>query len=110
MSEAIITGIFGLGGALIGSLGTLIATHISARRERNRNYMRLNLEQIKSFYNLEALYIAEIERLRNRLPDEEGSKKANGIKVEFRSQNEENGNDHIEITAREAERQLHKLP
>ena len=106
MSEQIITGLFTLGGAFIGLLGTLL----TERRERNREYMRHNLKQIKSFYNLEALYIAEIERLRNRLPDEEGSKKANGIKVEFRSQNEENGNDHIEITAREAERQLHKLP
>ena len=110
MAEAIITGIFGLGGALIGFLGTLIATHISERREYQRQRVKNYLLQLKSFYKLEELYIAEIERLRNLQSDEEGSKKAKGIKEEFRGRNEENGNDHIEITAREAERQLHKLP
>lgn len=104
MAEQIITGLFTLGGAFIGLLGTLL----TERRESNRNYMRHNLEQIKSFYNLEALYIAEIERLRNRLPDEEGSKKANGIKVEFRSQNEENGSEPISMTANRAAHLLKK--
>ena len=104
MSEQIITGLFALGGAFIGLLGTLL----TERRERNREYMRHNLKQIKSFYNLEALYLKEIERLRNRLPDEEGSKKANGIKVEFRSQNEENGSEPISMTANRAAHLLRK--
>lgn len=64
------------------------------------------LKELKSFYNLEDLYLKEIENLRQKFPDEEGSKKYNGIKNEFREKNITIGNECITITANRVDRLL----
>ncbi|MGN0740311.1 MAG: hypothetical protein ACI4LX_09105 [Treponema sp.] len=106
MKEIIIAGIFTLLGSVITFLGTYLLNRNVEREKKNRHKMKRYLLELKSFYNLEDLYLKEIEKLRQKLPDEEGSKKYNGIKNEFREQNETNGNECITITANKAEHLL----
>lgn len=106
MTEIITSGIFAILGSLVTILGTCLINRQTKRKERDRQNMKRYLEEIKSFYNLEQLYMKEVEKLRSQLPDSEGSKKALGIQKEFRNTNEDNGNVIITMTATEAERRL----
>ena len=92
MEEIIIAGIFTLLGSLISSLGTFIVNRDANQKKKYRYKIKM--------------YLKEIENLRQKLPDEEGSKKYNGIKNEFRAKNEINGNECITITANQADRLL----
>ena len=105
MKEIIITGVFTILGSIVTFWGTYLINKDVKRQERDRFYIKQYLEEIKSFYNLEQLYMKEVEKLRSQLPDSEGSKKALGIQKEFRSANEENGNV-ITMTATKAEKRL----
>ena len=106
MKEIIIAGIFTLLVSLISFLGTFIVNRDANQKKKYRYKIKMYLKELKSFYNLEDLYLKEIENLRQKLPDEEGSKKYNGIKNEFRAKNEINGNECITITANQADRLL----
>ena len=109
MKEVIITGAFTILGSIVTFFGTYLINKNAKQQEQNRFYIKRYLEEIKSFYNLEQLYMEEVEKLRLQLPDSEGSKKALGIQKEYRNKNEENGNVIITMTASGAEKRLADL-
>lgn len=86
-------------GAVIGAATALIGQIIQLRAVPKRKKMLELANQYASFYELEKLYLEEIENLRNGKEPSGTSKKANSIKKEFRARNEENENPHIDLTA-----------
>ncbi|MBC6720695.1 hypothetical protein [Treponema sp. Marseille-Q4130] len=106
MHEAIINGIFALLGSLLTFLGTYLVNLNIKRDERNRKRIKNYLEEIKSFYNLEQLYMDAVSELRQKLPEVEGSKARQGIQKEFRNRNEENGNIGLSMTAKQVNKLL----
>ena len=96
MTEA--TGIIiGAGIAFVSSaLTTFLQNMIVSRKKRIIDF----IEQFKSFYNLEKLYVAEISRLREKSNEE--STKEKTIKEEFRNKNEEAEYCHIDLTEKKA--------
>lgn len=106
MKEAIVGGVFALLGSLITFLGTYLTNRNAKREERQRQRIKSYLEEIKAFWNLEQLYSQAVADLRQKLPDEQGSKTAEGVKREFRKQNEEQGNIILSITAHDVDKML----
>lgn len=106
MKEAIIGGIFALLGSVVTFLGTYLASINTKRDERNHQRIKNYLEEIKSFYNLEQLYINAIVNLREKLPEASSIRTPLGIQREFRGINEENGNYPITMTAKQADKML----
>ena len=103
MSEAIIGGVFGLVGTIVGIVGTYFVNNKTKENERNRHKMKTYLEQLIAFYNLEQLYMSAVAKLRAQIPAEQGSKTELGIQREFRSKNEENSeNVCITMTSKRA--------
>ena len=100
MAEAINNGIFGLGGALIVFFG-----NIHCRAYFRAQGRQATVRERLSAAAQEFLQTCGTPHRRDRAAAQppEGSKKAKGIKLEFRGCNEENSNDHIEMTAMEAE-------
>lgn len=109
MKEAIIGGIFALLGSLVTFFGTYLANLNIKRDERNRQRIKSYLEEIKSFYNLEQLYMKAVSELRQKVNEDTGSKTEQGIQREFRRMNESNGNVTITMTSLEAEKLLSKM-
>lgn len=106
MKEIIITGLFTILGSIVTFIGTYLINKNSQKEERYRQQIKRYLEEIKSFYNLEQLYMDEVAKLRSQLPDSDGSKKNYGIQREFRAKNEEDGNSIITMTPKEIDKIL----
>ena len=109
MSDAIVSGLFSLGGVMITFVGTYFLNRNFKREERCRHYMKQNLEELKAFYNLEQLYMKAVADLRKQLPEPEGSTNELGIQREFRRRNEDNENVTITMTAKNADKALANL-
>lgn len=109
MNEHIIAGIFSLVGVVVGCFGTYFVSLKIQKYERNRQRIKKYLEEIKGFYNLEQLYVAAVVDLRQKLPDESGSKTSDGVKREFRRKNEENGNFPLTMTSLEVDKLISRM-
>lgn len=100
MEKEIVIAIITLTGTVIGALIPATFNLLAAKLETKKEKIASVLCQYASFYELEKLYLEEIERLRKGEPASGNGKTAEGIKREFRGRNEENGNVHIEMTSR----------
>ena len=109
MSNEVINGIFSLSWVALTFLGTYILNRNSKKQERSKYYQKQYLEELRSFYNLEKLYINAIADLRKKLPDEDGSITELGIQREFRRKNEDNDNVPITMTEHNASVRLARL-
>ena len=112
MSDLVAGALLTLVGSIVTFVGSYILTRNAKEQEKNKDYIKKCLEEIKSFYNLEQLYMASVAELRTKLieaggelPDNAKSTTPLGVQREFRSQNEEN-NNIITMTAKEAEKRL----
>ena len=112
MSDLVAGALLTLGGSIVSFVGSYILTRNAKQQEKNKAYIKKYLEEIKSFYNLEQLYMAAVAELRKKLieagcelPDNAKSTTLLGVQREFRSQNEES-NNIITMTAKEAEKRL----
>ena len=109
IKATIITGIFTLLSAFLTFIMTYLINKESEKQKRAIARKEYLLNQIKAFYNLEKLYIEEVYKLRNEIPETEGSKALDGIKKEFRRKNEDVVGTTIEMTALEADKELSRV-
>ena len=94
MNEAIISGIFTLLGAIVGSVGVIVAGKISKRKVNLENKARQFAKQIEAYWNLERLYSEEYGKLTNTA--------SKTVKEDFRSKVENMGYERPMMTANKA--------
>lgn len=94
MNEAIISGIFTLLGAIVGSVGVIVAGKISKRKVNLENKARQFAKQIEAYWNLESLYSDEFGKVTNTA--------SKTVKEDFRSKVENMGYERPTMTANKA--------
>lgn len=100
MDIKIVVALIGLTGAVIGAVITVAGQFVGVKIEEKKKKIKAIANQYASFYELEKLYLEEIEKLRQGEKTSGNGKAADGIKREFRKKNEENGNPKISETSR----------
>lgn len=104
MKEAIIGGIFALLGSLVTFLGTYLSNLNTKKEEKTRKRIKIYLEEIKGFYNLEKLYMNAVAELREKIPNNQESTVPLGIQKEFRRINEDECGIILSMTDHKADK------
>lgn len=109
MTDPIVNGLFGLAGAVIGGLVTILAAKMQAKtselkeeNEHTKKRLRKALQQIEAYHFLEDIYA-------NKVADVD-KKAARTIKTEYRNKVvEEHSCVRPDLTAKEALKQINDM-
>lgn len=101
MTTEIITGLFALGGAMIGGLFALLSQYVSAKKREKDYQLRKLADQVEAYWNLEKLYMEELGRCENN--------NAKSIQIAFRDRVEQEHGVRPEYTPSKVEKIMNNL-